>query len=278
MFDYNNDGIVDVTHYYHLAGSQILSEEWTDTSEVTHLLVYNYDADGSIMGMSYRNSTYDVQRFDNYLFVKNIQGDVLHIYDENGNKIQSYIYDAWGNITSTTGSMASTVGKMNPFRYRGYYYDEELGFYYLNSRYYDPKIGRFINADRQFNSNIFGLNLFAYCNNNPINYVDYYGDDAIYLTDQQGAATMGHVGLLIQDAEGNWYHFNWSHDEVSLELLDGFTYTSFSALNASYLVSQNSILKTNSVNFHETEFVSFGVESYMLMNFHILKTCHRNLN
>ena len=171
MFDYNNDGVVDVTHYYHLAGSQILSEEWTDTSEVTHLLVYNYDADGTIMGMSYRNSTYtDTQRFDSYLFIKNIQGDVIHIYDENGNKVVSYTYDAWGNITSTTGSMASTIGKMNPFRYRGYYYDEELGFYYLNSRYYDPKIGRFINADGFVNANgdIVGYNLFAYCSNNPV--------------------------------------------------------------------------------------------------------------
>ena len=125
-FTYNDEGIRTsktingITHYYHLAGSQILSEEWTDTSEVTHLLVYNYDADGTIMGMSYRNSTYtDTQRFDSYLFIKNIQGDVLHIYDENGNKVVSYLYDAWGNITSTTGSMASTVGEMNPFRYRG---------------------------------------------------------------------------------------------------------------------------------------------------------------
>ena len=180
MFDYNNDGVVDVTHYYHLAGSQILSEEWTDTSEVTHLLVYNYDADGTIMGMSYRNSTYtDTQRFDSYLFIKNIQGDVIHIYDENGNKVVSYTYDAWGNITSTTGSMASTIGKMNPFRYRGYYYDEELGFYYLNTRYYDPKIGRFINADgimAGVNGNFKGYNLFAYCFNDPINMTDDAGD------------------------------------------------------------------------------------------------------
>ena len=85
-----------------------------------------------------------VQRFDNYLFVKNIQGDVLHIYDENGNKVVSYLYDAWGNITSTTGSMASTVGEMNPFRYRGYYYDSNIGMYYLQSRFYNPEIGRWI--------------------------------------------------------------------------------------------------------------------------------------
>ena len=58
-----------------------------------------------------------------------------------------YTYDAWGNLLSTTGSLAETLGKLNPLRYRGYVYDHETGLYYLQSRYYDPEIGRFINAD-----------------------------------------------------------------------------------------------------------------------------------
>ncbi|WP_444641600.1 RHS repeat-associated core domain-containing protein [Caproiciproducens sp. R1] len=88
-----------------------------------------------------------------------------------------YSYDAWGKLLSTTGSMADTIGQKNPFLYRGYYYDFETGMYYLNSRYYDPNTGRFLNADGQFNpdTGLAGNNLFAYCNNDPINASDYNG-------------------------------------------------------------------------------------------------------
>ena len=99
--------------------------------------------------MLYRNSTYRKNTFDSYLFGKNIQGDILYIYDKNGNRLVSYTYDAWGNILSTVYSNggASTSARFNPLRYRGYYYDTETGLYYLNSRYYDSVAGRFINAD-----------------------------------------------------------------------------------------------------------------------------------
>lgn len=88
-----------------------------------------------------------------------------------------YTYDSWGKLLSTTGSMAGTIGKVNPFLYRGYYYDSETGLYYLNSRYYDAQTGRFLNADDQINSgtNIIGTDLFAYCNNNPIMMEDQNG-------------------------------------------------------------------------------------------------------
>ena len=81
--------------------------------------------------------------------------------------------------------MASTVGAVNPIRYRSYYYDGETGFYYLQSRYYDPAIRRFINADGYINANgdIIGFNMYAYCGNNPVNCADYNGKDAIYVTD-----------------------------------------------------------------------------------------------
>ena len=90
-----------------------------------------------------------------------------------------YTYDAWGNIVSTTGSMASTLGQANPFRYRGYYYDAETGFYYLNSRYYDPSACRFINADDVSYLNADGTplscNLYSYCGNNPVTKADHNG-------------------------------------------------------------------------------------------------------
>ena len=88
----------------------------------------------------------------------------------------TYSYDSWGSITSTSGTMASSLGKLNPLRYRGYCYDEETGLYYLQSRYYSPDIGRFINSDGQFGEDILGSNLFAYCLNNPVNRTDEGGN------------------------------------------------------------------------------------------------------
>ena len=91
----------------------------------------------------------------------------------------SYTYDAWGRPLSTTGSQAGTIGVQNPLRYRGYYYDTETGFYYLNSRHYDPVVGRFVNADGHISDvggNVVGNNMFAYCFNNPVNLVDQLGN------------------------------------------------------------------------------------------------------
>ena len=181
-FTYNADGIRTsktvngVKHIYALSGSTVLSEEWTENG-VQHLIIYAYDTAGSPIGMLYRNSTYLESFFDSYLFGKNIQGDILYIYDGSGNRIVSYTYDAWGNILSVAGTKASTVGKMNPFRYRGYYYDVETGLYYLNSRYYDPVVGRFINADGYISTGqgLLSFNMFAYCGNNPTNYIDPSG-------------------------------------------------------------------------------------------------------
>jgi RHS repeat-associated protein len=90
--------------------------------------------------------------------------------DSSGATVVEYVYDSWGNIVSSTGSLASTVGIDQPFRYRGYVYDEETELYYLQSRYYDPKIGRFISADVYLSTaqGVIGNNSFVYCFNNPI--------------------------------------------------------------------------------------------------------------
>ena len=96
-----------------------------------------------------------------------------------GQTVVSYEYDPWGNILAVTGSLASTLGVANPFRYRGYYYDNESGFYYLQSRYYDPVTGRFLNADDTaylgVTETTSGYNLFSYCNSNPVYYKDSFG-------------------------------------------------------------------------------------------------------
>ena len=112
--------------------------------------------------------------------------DVLGLFDDTLNVVVEYTYDSWGNILSITGSKAATVGKANPFRYRGYYYDEESGLYYLQSRYYDPTTGRFLNADKYVagvTGNIQGYNLYSYGLNNPITMIDDCGDWPQWLSD-----------------------------------------------------------------------------------------------
>ena len=115
--------------------------------------------------------------FTTYYYLRNAQNDVVKIIDGSGNAVIQYTYDSWGKLLSTTGSLAETFGAEQPFRYRGYVYDEETGLYYVSSRYYDPEIGRFINADSQLNQKdgILGYNMFANCHNNPIMYSDPTG-------------------------------------------------------------------------------------------------------
>ena len=113
-----------------------------------------------------------------YYYVYNLQGDVTHIVDESKNIVATYRYDPFGKILNL--SSLTSIGKLNPFRYRGYYYDTESNLYYLNSRYYNPEIGRFINADDidylGADSSPLSYNLFAYCLNNPVNRFDVNGN------------------------------------------------------------------------------------------------------
>ena len=111
-----------------------------------------------------------------YAYVKNLQGDIVAILDENGNAVVSYGYDAWGAPLWCTGELAETLGKVQPFRYRGYVFDEETGLYYLRSRYYNPQWGRFDNADALIGAGkLLSHNLFAYCSNCSVCYTDASG-------------------------------------------------------------------------------------------------------
>ena len=160
-------------------------------------LWYYYDGSG-VCGIEYNGSV--------YYFQKNLQGDVARIYDGNGSLVAQYVYDAWGNhkvlnANGTEMTDESFIGKVNPIRYRGYYYDEETGLYYLQSRYYDPEVGRFINADDIDYiepETLMGCNLYAYCGNNPVMYVDPSGHAfflvALLITALGGAIAGGIIG------------------------------------------------------------------------------------
>ena len=184
-FTYNSDGIRTARYSdngsrteFILNGSQILAE----VSE-NSVIAYIYDANGSPIGMQHRLTTYAEDVWDIFWFDKNLQGDIVAVYNEYGVKCISYAYDAWGNSRVTTHDETGTnkYAIKNSFRYRGYYYDRTISMYYLNSRYYDPITCRFINADGYVSTGqgLIGNNMFAYCCNNPVNCVDYSGEFAI---------------------------------------------------------------------------------------------------
>ena len=172
-FTYNDEGIRTsktkngVTTTYYLNGSQIVAEETNG-----NITVYAYDANGSPLGMQYRNAS--TSTWETYWYEKNLQGDIIAVYNEAGTKLVSYVYDAWGGAWYTSHNNGlNTKAWDNPFLYRGYYYDRDLGFYYLNSRYYDAETGRFISPDKEgvitaTPDALTDKNLFAYCDNNPV--------------------------------------------------------------------------------------------------------------
>ena len=139
------------------------------------IMGFIYDNQGLPFALNY--STNNGSSFTTYYYVLNLQGDVVKLVDGGGTSVASYAYDAWGKILSSSGSKA----EINPLRYRGYYYDTETGFYYLQSRYYDPVTHRFINADAPEYSELAAdslddTNLFAYCSNNPVMRTDENGE------------------------------------------------------------------------------------------------------
>ncbi|MBU1092948.1 MAG: RHS repeat-associated core domain-containing protein, partial [Firmicutes bacterium] len=189
-YKYNDQGIrtqktvgtcsgTTITNYI-LDGDKVLVETWG--SNTIH---YTYDVDGTLLSMNYNGTE--------YFYIKNLQGDIIELVDISGNTVVQYKYDAWGNIVYQTPNQS--LGDINPYRYRGYRFDEETGFYYLNSRYYNPEIGRFISSDGMV-GNVGGIksaNMYAYCINNPVTYYDTNGQSpkriALYNSDNEGSGS-----------------------------------------------------------------------------------------
>ena len=154
---------------------------------------YTFDETGSVIGFSTHYPNFTNGYWEDYLFAKNLQGDVVALYrwnwsDEGKHTVTleaTYSYDPWGKLLSVknasgspiSATLTTNIANVNPFRYRGYYYDTETGFYYLQSRYYDPVISRFINADSYGSTGqaFLGTNMFAYCNNNCSSRADVAG-------------------------------------------------------------------------------------------------------
>ena len=166
-----------VTTEYVLNGSQVM-RQIIDNGTTTYVVDYIYHENGIPLAFAYyqENGTPVY-----YFYETNLQGDVVAIYDANGAKVVGFRYDAWGcfNTDKTNTTICTdTFLRASLFRYRSYIYDYETGLYYLQSRYYDPETGRFLNADGYINANgdLIGFNMYAYCSNNPVNYVDQSGN------------------------------------------------------------------------------------------------------
>ena len=194
LYEYNTDNIrigktdresgAYVT--YIVDGSRIMREEhYSAQDTLLYTLDFLYESDGSLLGFTYQGpSELSSTTTFTCLYLKNLQGDIVGLYNQTDTILVRYMYDAWGNIIDTIcadggvlTSVCQLLAEVNPFRYRGYYYDTETGFYYLNSRYYDPATGRFLTKDAYVSTGqgLFGANMYQYCENDPVDRVDPSG-------------------------------------------------------------------------------------------------------
>ena len=186
--------------YYNYDGSGNLRFERRGRTEINYI----YDA-GGIRGMKVTVPTDDPSTYyasSEFYYVKDSLGNIRVILDKSGNIMVEYNYDAWGNFVAEKvreariGSATVDLVSLNAFTYRGYYYDKESGLYFLINRYYDPTTGRFISPDDvgylDFES-FFGTNRYAYCLDNPVNYIDPEGTD----------------WESFWNGVGNWFSDNW---------------------------------------------------------------------
>ena len=165
-----------VTTYFTTKDGVVLSQ-----TDGTNTMYFQYDNSGNPTGFLYNGTQ--------YFYLTNQMGDVIGITDNAGSLIATYTYGAWGEVLAVTPATAGNstqlaIANANPLRYRGYYFDQETGYYYLQSRFFVAQWGRFLLCDRfenilSDNNNINGANGYTYCDNNPLNYWDPYGEEKI---------------------------------------------------------------------------------------------------
>lgn len=174
-------------HDYVYASGRLLRETYGNVT-----LDFSYGINGTPYSFTYTNGTNTPAT---YYYITNLQNDVIYVVGANGTKVAEYEYDPFGKVIHASGSMA----EINPIRYRAYYYDTETGFYYLQSRYYDPAICRFVNADSYSSTGqgILGCNMFSYCNNCPITRDDPKGEFFGAICGAVGGFVGGLVGAVI---------------------------------------------------------------------------------
>ena len=216
-FTYDSEGLrltktvgSTVYHYYY-AGGKLIRQTKSVSGSVTETLDFFYDHLGHPYALKHKVGGV----YTTYYYITNLQGDVLSIINSSGTAVATYTYDPYGKVLTAAGTFAAT----NPLRYRGYVYDTETGLYYLQSRYYDPTTGRFLNADAfaSTGQGILGNNMFAYCLNNPVNYRDTIGRFATEAWgDLDGDPTGNEDELRGGSSTGVGYGSAWSGFKTSL--------------------------------------------------------------
>ena len=190
-------------------------------------LDFTYDANGAPLTLIHNGTV--------YYYITNLQGDVISLETMDGMLGAHYYYDAWGKILACDGAVA----ELNPLRYRGYVYDQETGFYYLQSRYYDPAVGRWINVDSILSTEygLLGYNLFAYCNNNPANNIDQSGQSPFSVLDLTDYRIIHKMVQAFCMVEYNWDMEVYVKGPGSRGFLDLYDYRK----NEYYEVKSNNI-------------------------------------
>ena len=196
-----------VTDYYY--NGSVLIGMVTGTGNTAVHQFFSYDASGNVVSVDY--SSDGGSTFTTYYYLRNGQNDVVKLIDGSGSTVVEYIYDSWGRVVTTSGTLATTLGLDQPFRYRGYVYDMETGWYYLQSRYYSPETCRFISADVLLSTGqgVLGHNCFAYCLGNPV-----------CRSDSGGAVSYGAIavndgwGLTIDDIIINDMRLQWIYGGI----------------------------------------------------------------
>ncbi len=243
-YKYNQDGLrthKETSEYsvdYTWEDNQLVREQVTDKAiNKTYDVWYLYDESGKAIGFQYYYKYYagssneSLGRATIY-YEKDLQGNVIGLVGIDGQEFATYRYDAWGNVTASSCTQSGNLAcQLNNITYRGYYRDRETGFYYLQSRYYDPETGRFINADDvdalgMETSSIFRDNLYVYCNSNPVKNVDINGRFAIV----DDIVFWGSLAILLcafayiyvwNVREGNWSALglkNWISDRTLVNI------------------------------------------------------------
>ena len=218
---------------------ELLTERNSAGDETTKEFIYLYDETGMI-GVMYNSIV--------YYYLRNLQGDVIAIYNASGEKKVEYAYDAWGNCTIVYAEDLA-FAKANPIRYRGYYFDRETGLYHLNARYYSPEWRRFISPDSSEYidpETPNGLNLYAYCNNDPVNYADPSGTFAFTTTMliamAIGAVSLGTLGGItayqnaVESGQTGWDLVNATLSGVSTGIILGAAVGFVASAGISYFV------------------------------------------
>ena len=244
------DNLGNPTKYLVTKGTASDNVRWSETRQLSYYggTSFSYDVRGKRLQKGTKNYSYDsegrllkqgeeleflyddkgvvgfVNAEGTYFYRKDILGNITGILDSDGKIVVRYRYDAWGNhvVLNPDGSENESdtfIGNINPFRYRGYYYDVETGLYYLKTRYYDPETGRFITIDDVSYlapDTINGLNLYAYCGNNPVMNVDPEGTFVISLiTGLIVSFVIGFgVSTVSQGFQYGWKNINWGQSIV----------------------------------------------------------------